>query len=180
MGRSIATRVVNTISYHHAPSRAPPVSLRCDSQSRVARRRLAGRKMFRARGRRSLARILEVGDEIRAVLGLLQTREDHLRAGDVLLGVEEVIVEGLLAPLHTLVLVGRGVREALGGAGDATEEAAEVGALRGGARGYGKAGVRARRRFESSSGLGIDVSRGTNPDGTAPPASSPPRREGHG
>ena len=76
-----------------------------------------------------IGRGLEVRDEIRAVLGLLKAREDHLGARDVLLGVEEVIVEGILAPLDALVLVSGGVGEALGGAGDATEETAEVGAL---------------------------------------------------
>lgn len=76
-----------------------------------------------------VGRSLEVRDEIRAVLGLLEAREDHLGARDVLLGVEEVVVEGILAPLDALVLVSGGVGEALGGAGDATEETAEVGAL---------------------------------------------------
>ena len=76
-----------------------------------------------------LGRSLEVRDEIRAVLGLLKAREDHLGARDVLLGVEEVVVESVLAPLDALVLVSGGVGEALGGAGDATEETAEVGAL---------------------------------------------------
>ena len=82
-----------------------------------------------AYGRCLLGRGLEVRDEIRAVLGLLKAREDHLGARDVLLGVEEVVVEGILAPLDALVLVSGGVGEALGGAGDATEETAEVGAL---------------------------------------------------
>jgi hypothetical protein len=43
--------------------------------------------------------LLEVRDEVGAVLGLLESREDHLRARDVLLGVEEVIVQGVLTPV---------------------------------------------------------------------------------
>ena len=76
-----------------------------------------------------LGGVLEVRDEIGAVLRLLETRENHLRAGDVLLGVEEVIVKGLLTPVDALVLVGGGVRESLGGAGHAAEEALETGTL---------------------------------------------------
>ena len=78
----------------------------------------------------SLGAVLEVGDEVSAVLRLFQPGENHLRARDVLLGVEQVVVERLLAPLHALVLVRGGVRETLRRAGDAPEQTAEVGALR--------------------------------------------------
>ena len=44
-----------------------------------------------------------------AVLGLLEATEGHLGAGDVLLGVLEVIEEGVLVPGDTLLLVGVGV-----------------------------------------------------------------------
>jgi len=40
---------------------------------------------------RLLGLLLEVGDEVVAVLGLLETAEGHLGAGDVLLGVLEVL-----------------------------------------------------------------------------------------
>jgi hypothetical protein len=38
----------------------------------------------------------QVGDEIGSLLGLLEPREDHLCACNVLLGVEEVVVQGAL------------------------------------------------------------------------------------
>lgn len=38
-----------------------------------------------------LGLLLEEGDEVVAVLGLLETTEGHLGAGDVLLGVLEVV-----------------------------------------------------------------------------------------
>lgn len=53
--------------------------------------------------------VLEEGDEVVAVLGLLEATEGHLGAGDVLLGVLEVIEEGVLVPGDTLLLVGVGV-----------------------------------------------------------------------
>ena len=49
---------------------------------------------------------LQVGDEVSPVLLLLETGEDHLGAGDVLLGVDEVLVQGVLAPGDALVDVG--------------------------------------------------------------------------
>ena len=42
--------------------------------------------------------VLEVGDEIVAVLGLLQATEGHLGAGNVLLGVLEVLKLGCISP----------------------------------------------------------------------------------
>ena len=77
----------------------------------------------------SLGAFLEVGDEVGAVLRLFKPGEDHLRARDVLLRVEQVVVERVLAPLDALVLVRGGVRETLRRAGDAAEQTAEVGAL---------------------------------------------------
>ena len=56
-----------------------------------------------------------------AVLGLLEATEGHLGAGDVLLGVLEVLEKGVLLPFDTLVLVGVGVRET----GDLARLAAE-------------------------------------------------------
>ncbi len=72
-----------------------------------------------------------VGDEVGAVLGLLDAGEDHLGAGDELLGVLEVLEEVLLVPGDTRVLVGSGVGVALAGAGLAADDAVEVGALLG-------------------------------------------------
>ena len=67
--------------------------------------------------------LLEEGDEVVAVLGLLETTESHLGARDVLLGVLEVLEEGVLVPSDTLVYVGGGVRVALALAGLTTENA---------------------------------------------------------
>lgn len=75
------------------------------------------------------AGLLEVGDEVEALLLLLEAREDHLGAGDVLLRVLEVHVEGLLVPGDALLGVGLGVGVAGGLAGLATEHSAEVGSL---------------------------------------------------
>ena len=50
--------------------------------------------------------LVDVGNQVGPVLLLLQPGEDHLGAGDVLLGVDEVLVQGVLAPGDALVLVG--------------------------------------------------------------------------
>jgi len=53
--------------------------------------------------------LLEEGDEVVAVLGLLETTECHLGTGDVLLGVLEVLKQCVLIPHNALCLVGIGV-----------------------------------------------------------------------
>jgi len=53
--------------------------------------------------------LLEVGDQVVPVLGLLQATEGHLGARDVLLRVLEVFEQGVLLPGDTLGLVGVGV-----------------------------------------------------------------------
>ena len=73
-----------------------------------------------------LGRVLEVRNQIRAVFRLLETREHHLRARDVLFRVQEVIVQRGFVPGDTLVLVCRAVRETLRGSGHAPEQAPEV------------------------------------------------------
>lgn len=55
---------------------------------------------------------LEEGDEICAVLLLLEPGEDHFGTLDVLLGVEQILEQGLIAPGNARVLVGSCVREA--------------------------------------------------------------------
>ena len=69
---------------------------------------------------------LEVGDEVISLLLLLEAGEDHLGAGDVLLGVDEVLHQRVRAPRDAGALVGLGVGEAFLGAGVAAEEAVEV------------------------------------------------------
>lgn len=49
---------------------------------------------------------LEVGNQIATLVGLLQTGEDHLGAGDVLLGVLQVLEQSILVPGNALGLVG--------------------------------------------------------------------------
>ena len=71
---------------------------------------------------------LEEGDEVVAVLGLLEATEGHLGAGDVLLGVLEVVEERVLVPGDALLLVGVGVRVTGDLAGLAAEETVELGA----------------------------------------------------
>jgi hypothetical protein len=64
-------------------------------------------------------------DQVVPVLLLLQATESHLSTGNVLLGVLEVLEEGLLVPLDALLLVGVGVGVALDGASLAAEEAVQ-------------------------------------------------------
>lgn len=71
--------------------------------------------------------MLKEGNDIGTVLGLLETGEDHLGTGDVLLGVLKVVVDGLVIPLDGLLGHGGGVRETLVGSGLTGEETVEVG-----------------------------------------------------
>ena len=73
--------------------------------------------------------LLEVGDQVGAVLWLLESGKDHLCARDVLLGVEEVVIEGLLLPLNSHLLVGLGVGESSHLARGSSEESSQVGPL---------------------------------------------------
>ena len=77
-----------------------------------------------------LGALLQERDQVGAIFRLLETGEDHLRARNVLFRVQQVIVQRLFAPSHALVLVRRRVRETLRGAGDASEQTAEVRTLR--------------------------------------------------
>lgn len=72
--------------------------------------------------------LLEVGDEVVALLALLETTEGHLGTGNELLGVLEVLEQSVLVPGHTGLLVGIGVGIALDLTGLTAEEAEEVGA----------------------------------------------------
>lgn len=72
--------------------------------------------------------LLKEGDEVVAVLGLLEATEGHLGTGNVLLGVLEVLEQCVLVPGDALLLVGVGVRVAVDLAGLAAEEAMEHGA----------------------------------------------------
>jgi len=70
---------------------------------------------------------LQVGDQIAALVGLLQAGEDHLGAGDVLLGVLQVLEQGVLVPGDALGLVGVRVRESGRLSGLATDQSMQVG-----------------------------------------------------
>ena len=99
---------------------------------------------------RLLGLVLEEGDEVVAVLGLLEATEGPLGARNVLLGVLEVLELGegqyhkhnsvaiclgsvvsyksVLVPLDTLLLVGVGVCVAIDSTGVAAEKTVKVGA----------------------------------------------------
>lgn len=55
---------------------------------------------------------VEVCDQIRSLLGLLESREHHLGSRDVLLGVQEVREEVLVIPCDPRLAVGLRVGEA--------------------------------------------------------------------
>jgi hypothetical protein len=69
-----------------------------------------------------------IRDEVVPVLILLEAAKRHLCAGNVLLGVLEVIEHGVLVPGDALLLVGVGVGEAVDRAGLAAKDAVERGA----------------------------------------------------
>ena len=54
--------------------------------------------------------MLQVSNQVLPVLVLLQSSKGHLGARDVLLGVLQVLEQGLISPGDTLVNVGSGVR----------------------------------------------------------------------
>jgi hypothetical protein len=60
------------------------------------------------------------------VLSLLEATESHLGAGNVLLGVLEVLKESVLIPVDSALLVGVGVGEALDLARLAAEDTVEL------------------------------------------------------
>merc|ERR1719225_538531 len=72
---------------------------------------------------------MEVSNQICSVLLLLESSEHHLCPWDIFLGVDEVFVQGVLAPCDALVLVGLGVGEASSLTSFPSNHAAEVGSL---------------------------------------------------
>ena len=77
--------------------------------------------------RRLCTRVLEVRYELLALLRLLDAREDHFRALDVLLRREQVVEQRVLAPNYTGVFVCVRERVARGLAGLAAEDAVPAG-----------------------------------------------------
>ena len=71
------------------------------------------------------------GDEVRSLLLLLETGEDHLRARDVLLRVDKVLEQVLLAPHNAGSLIGLTEGESLHLAGLSADQAVQVRALLG-------------------------------------------------
>lgn len=91
---------------------------------------MSDREMREASGggmERLFGLLLEEGDEVVTVLGLLETTESHLGTRDVLLGVLEVLEEGVLVPGDALLLVGVGVGVALDLTGLTAEETVKHG-----------------------------------------------------
>merc|ERR1719293_370796 len=76
-----------------------------------------------------LALRLKEGDEVSSLLVLLDASEHHLRPGDVLLGVYQVLEHVLVRPHDPGVLVGLGVRETLACARGAAHDAPQGWAL---------------------------------------------------
>lgn len=99
-----------------------------------------------------------IRNEVVPVLVLLETAKGHLGAGDELLGVLEVVEEGVLVPLDTLLLVGVGVGEALDGAGLAAKKTVESGADLVAAAGLEGVALRAAGLEEVGTLLGITYS----------------------
>ena len=97
----------------------------------------------------------DLRNQVIPVLGLLQAAKGHLGAGDVLLGVLEVLEEGLLVPLDALLLVRVGVGVALDGAGLAAEQAVQGRADLVGAAGLDGVALRAARLEEVGTLLGV-------------------------
>ena len=73
--------------------------------------------------------LLEVRDELLPLCRLLDAREHHLGALDVLLGCEQVVEQGALLPEHARGLVGGGVGVVLHAPRHPPEQAVQVGAL---------------------------------------------------
>ena len=69
----------------------------------------------------------DLRDKVVPVLLLLETTEGHLGTRNVLLGVLEVLEEGLVVPLDALLLVGIGVGVTLDGAGLAAPKTVKSG-----------------------------------------------------
>lgn len=74
--------------------------------------------------------LLQVSDEVGPLLGLLEPGEYHLGPRDILLGVLEVLVQGLLVPRHAAVLIRIAVREPFHGPRCPSEEPSQVRPLR--------------------------------------------------
>lgn len=96
-----------------------------------------------------------IRDQVVPVLLLLETTEGHLSAGNVLLGVLEVLEEGALVPDDALLLVGIGVGVAVDRAGLAAEQAVERGADLVAAAGVEGVALRAARLEEVGTLLGV-------------------------
>lgn len=75
----------------------------------------------------SLGSVLEVSDEVCPLVGLLETGEDHLSAGDVLFRVGQVLEQCISGPGNTLSLVSIGVNVTGRLASFAAEKTIQVG-----------------------------------------------------
>jgi len=72
------------------------------------------RRLSSLRVARLFRRLVQVRDEIRSILRTLQTRKDHLGAGDVLFRVFQVYEQRVLCPLDAFALISIRVAEAWG------------------------------------------------------------------
>ena len=85
--------------------------------------------LLRMRCTYSFAGRIEVSNQVIPVLLLLEASEHHLGAGDVLLGVGEVDIQGVVSPCDGLLNVGLGVGEPGGLSSLSPEQAVKVGSL---------------------------------------------------
>jgi len=84
------------------------------------------RRRERSKIPRLLGSLLEVGDEVIPVLGLLQASERHLGTRDVLFRVLEILEECFLSPSHAFINISSSVREIFDLARLAAEQPVEV------------------------------------------------------
>merc|ERR1719195_457361 len=74
-------------------------------------------------------RFIQVSDEIRSIFLLLEACIHHLGSWDVLLGIGEILVQGVLTPGNALVNVGLGVVEPSSLSRLSSDHSIEVGSL---------------------------------------------------
>lgn len=99
-------------------------------------------------------------NQVVPVLALLEAAKGHLGAGDVLLGVLEVLEQRLLLPGDALALVGVGVGVAVDGARLAAEQPVQRGADLVAAAGLDRVALRAARLEEVGTLLGVTLRQG--------------------
>ena len=73
--------------------------------------------------------VLQVGNDISTILLLLETSENHLCSWNVLLWIQKVLIEGILTPNNTLILVCLTVGVSFGLSSVSSKQTSQVWAL---------------------------------------------------